>query len=495
MRLKDIFEGMSVTADPALLKTDIKSVTANSKVLKRGDLFVAIEGTRVDGHEFVNEALKKGARACVVNESKIKSFKRGKIVTVRDTRKALSVAAKNFYHSPAEKLKVIGITGTNGKTTSALLVESIFNKSGMPCGVIGTIEYKTGNRRIAAERTTPDALSLNALLDKMLKSGLKAAVMEVSSHALDQKRVDDIFFDVALFTNLTREHLDYHGNLETYFKSKAKIFSRIKARGIAIINNDDNNAKRIREIVKCERITYGLDKDADIAARVKSTEPGGSSFDVKIQKKYAFCINTKLVGLHNVSNILAAIAVGISQGIDKHAIKRGIETVNSIRGRLEAVEKGQDFRIFIDYAHTHDALENVLKFLNHIKRRNIITVFGCGGDRDRTKRPLMGQVAQKLSDFVILTNDNPRNEDPKRIIRDVEGGMERSSGNYIVALDRKKAIEKALKKAKKNDIVLIAGKGHETEQVLADRRISFDDKKIAEGILKTTERPMPSLRG
>lgn len=491
MRLKKLLEGTGASASPYLQKLDINSISASSKNIGKSGLFVAIEGFESDGHKFVAEAFKKGARACIVDKGKRTHFPKGNIVGVNDTRKALSVIAKNFYHSPSTRLRVIGITGTNGKTTTSLLIESIFNARNIPCGVIGTIEHRIGTRRIPARRTTPGAIEINTLLDKMLKAGERAAVMEVSSHALDQKRIDDIFFDTAIFTNFTPEHLDYHGTLERYFRSKAKIFTNLKEGGIAVINADDKMANRIKKAVNQRKITYALREPADVGVKIKKMGPDGSSFIVKLRRKDAFSVDTKLVGLHNISNTLAAAAAGLAQGIGPRAIKNGIERVDSVRGRLEEIraglpvrQAGRNFKVFVDYAHTPNALEMVLSFLNQVKQRRIITVFGCGGDRDRAKRPLMGCAAQSLSDFVIITNDNPRREDPRKIARDIENGMDRKKANYTVLLNRKKAIEKALKKAGFGDIVLIAGKGHETEQVIGNRRVPFDDKRVVEEILK-----------
>ena len=487
MKLKKLLEGTVAKIDSRLSEINIASVCTNSKNAKEGSLFVAIEGLEFDGHKFIKEAFKNGSRAFIVDKRKKTPLPKGDVIRVGDTRKALSVIARNFYHSPSEKLKVIGITGTNGKTTTSLLVESIFKRARIPCGVIGTIEYKIGDACTPAPRTTPDAIGINTLLDTALKAGQRAVVMEVSSHGLDQKRVDDIFFDAAIFTNLTREHLDYHGNLERYFASKVKIFKNLKKNGIAIINADDKKSKLIKKMVSHRKITYALDKTAFVSAKIKKAGLEGSSFIVKLEGKDGFFVNTKLVGLHNISNILAAAATCVAQDIGLRAIKEGIERVHNIRGRLEPVDAGQDFKIFVDYAHTHNALENVLRFLNQIKRKNIITVFGCGGDRDRGKRPLMGRAAQDLSDFVIITDDNPRSEDPRKIARDIERGMDRKNNNFTVLLNRKKAIEKALKKAGIGDIVLIAGKGHETEQIIGKRRLPFDDKRVVEEILGKSE--------
>jgi len=479
MKLKKLLEGVKITGSPCLPEVNITSLSFDSNAVKKGGLFVAIKGLKRDGHKFVKMAFKKGAVICVVNGKSAPGGDR-RLIRVRDTRGALSVISKNFYRSPSEKLKVVGITGTNGKTTASFLIKQIFESSRMPCGVIGTVENSLGKRRIPATMTTPDSLTINALLDKMLRSGLKASVMEVSSHALHQKRVDDIFFDAALFTNITREHLDYHGSMERYFADKIKIFAHLKKHGVAVINFDDERLRRLKKSLRCKCLTYGLNKNADITARPEKIGLDGSSFSVRINKKKAFSVNTKLPGLHNISNILAAIAVSFSQGIDQSAMKKGIEKVCMVRGRLEPVRAGQAFRVFVDYAHTDDALEVVLKFLARVKSGRIITVFGCGGDRDWRKRPIMGRIAQEFSDSVIITNDNPRTENPAKIIRGITGGMDKRKGNYSVVPNRRIAIQNALKKAGKDDIVLIAGKGHEAEQISGKRSVFFDDKKVAE---------------
>ena len=466
--------------DPALAEAQIKSVTSNSKDVVKGSIFVAIEGSVFDGHKFMDEALMKGASAVVVKKGRLKFSGRKNIIETKDTRKALSVIAKNFYHSPSDKLKTVGITGTNGKTTTSYLLESIFKKEGIPCGVLGTIEYRLGDGiAISAARTTPDSIEINKMLDQMVKRDLKAAIMEISSHALDQKRVDDISLDAAVFTNITHEHLDYHGNLENYFKSKARIFSNIKQNGFAVINADDKKAPCIKRMIRHKKITYSLRKSASVTAAIESVTADGSFFSVRIGKKNAFRVNTKLAGVHNISNILAAIAVSTGFKVNPCSIKEGVEAIKHVPGRLERIDNGSGIRIFVDYAHTPDALMNVLKFLRRNKEGHIITVFGCGGDRDRAKRPVMGSVVQKYSDYFIITSDNPRNEDPERIARGIENGIKRDMGNYSIILDRGKAIEAALRKAQKGDIVLIAGKGHEKVQIIGEGRIPFDDKKVA----------------
>jgi len=485
VKLKKVLEGLGLKIPLRLAETGISSVSDDSRHVKKGCLFIAVEGFKRDGHKFVNEAFEKGAACAVVNRRMRVPQRRKDVIKAADTREALSVAAKNFYHSPSEKLKVIGITGTNGKTTTSLLIESIFKAARIPCGVIGTIEYRTGSRAAGAVRTTPGPLEINALLDRMIKNAYTAAVMEVSSHALDQKRAGAIYFDAAVFTNLTREHLDYHGTLKRYFASKVKIFKNLKKSGTAIINADEKFAGLCAKKIKNHRmIRYGFSRNADVSAKILEAGPSGSAFILKIRKERPILIRTPLVGEHNVSNILAAAAAATAQGLDVRVIKNGIESVRSVPGRLEPVKGPQAFRVFVDYAHTHNAMENVLKFLRRVSSGNIITVFGCGGERDRGKRPLMGRSAQKFSDFAVITSDNPRNEDPGRIIREILKGMNKKKRNYCVIPDRKTAIEKAIEQARKGDIVLIAGKGHEKAQAIGGRMIPFDDKNIAGDILK-----------
>ena len=485
MKLKKVLDGLHLNLPARLAETEISGISDDSRGVKKGYLFIAIKGLKHDGHKFIDRALISGAAAVIADKRKHIAQGREKIIEVVNTRKALSQAAQNFYYSPSKKLKVIGITGTNGKTTTSLLIESIFKEARIPCGVIGTIGYKTGSCVLPAARTTPGPLEINALLGKMIKNTLRAAVMEVSSHALNQKRIDGICFDAAIFTNLTHEHLDYHGTLKRYFASKMKIFENLKKDGIAIVNADEKFAASCTESIKNHMvIRYGFGEDADVSAKVLEAGPTGSSFILKMQKQGTIPIRTPLLGMHNISNILAAASAAVSQGVDINAVKRGIENVKNVPGRLEPVKVGQAFRVFVDYAHTHNAMENVLRFLKRVKSGNIITVFGCGGERDRKKRPLMGAVAQKFSDFVVITDDNPRNENPVRITREILKGMNRRRRNYCVVPDRKRAIEKAFEKALAGDTVLIAGKGHEKAQIVGRRELAFDDKKAAEDILR-----------
>jgi len=463
-------------------------IANNSRMVKKGGLFVAIKGEKVDGHDFIEDAVARGASACVVQEDiwrkKGKKIYGAKIIRVPDTHLALAEFAASFYGEPSKKLKMTGITGTNGKTTISFLLDKILTDLGYTTGILGTVVYKIGRKIVPADRTTPDALSLQGLLHEMVKAHTDHAVMEVSSHALDQKRVGSVSFDQAVFTNLTPEHLDYHKTMRDYFMAKAKLFGQIKRNGCACINNDDPYAPALIKQVKARTLTFGIKNKADIYPIDIHSDMNGSRF-VAVFPDKCIMIKTHLIGMHNISNILAALAVCYAGKLKLEHAALSVARFKQPPGRLEAVEAGQDFKVFVDYAHTSDALKNVLSALRpYVKRTKLITVFGCGGDRDRTKRPKMGSVVTRLSDHAVITSDNPRSEDPDDIIDQIKKGISRSRKNYSVIPDRRLAIMSALKKARKGDIVLIAGKGHETEQIVGDKRYKFDDRVVARNILK-----------
>jgi len=482
MKLRYLLNGVKAKPAGKIPDFEIKEIVIDSKKARPGSLFVAIKGASRNGHDFVREAVKKGAASAVVE--KTPRLKGIPYILVEDTKHALAVMASNFYGNPSDKLNIIGITGTNGKTTTAFLSESIFRKAKRKCGVIGTVAYKTGRRFLAAERTTPDALGLNMLLAEMVKSGTDNAVMEVSSHALHQKRVENIKFKTAVFTNLSHEHLDYHGNINQYFLSKSRLFELLRKGGEAVVNADDPMARRLAKRIKGRLLSFGIKKNAAVRARKIHSGLGGSRFEIRTEKRKRIRVETPLIGTHNIYNILAAAAACFANGIGEKDIKAGIEAVRRVPGRLESVKCRGGVNLFVDYAHTDNALLNVLGFLSKMKKRKIITVFGAGGERDTAKRPLMGRAVERFSDFFIITNDNPRGEDPEKIARDIEKGLAKGRKNYRVILDRKLAIKNALEKAKKDDIVLLAGKGHEAYQVIGRRKIPFDDKKIARGVLE-----------
>ncbi len=459
-----------------------RNIASNSKDVKKGDLFIAVKGEHFDGHEFVREAFRRGAVAAIV-ENRASSTKNKKIIEVRDTREELSRLAAEFYDYPSKKMKVIGITGTNGKSTSSFLLDRILTDAGFKTGLIGTIVYKIGKRKIRADRTTPDALRLNNILHQMTGVKTDYAILEISSHALEQKRVNDIYYDMALFTNLTPEHLDYHKDMDVYFKAKARIFNNLKDNGIAILNKDDSRTGILLKEINKKIFTYGINNKADIMATEIESNIKGSSFKV-ITPRGKCLLKTKLLGLHNISNILAAVSMGCVCNLSLRQIQKSIKSFHNMPGRLESIHTRGDFSVFVDYAHTEDALGKVLFTLRSYAEKRIITVFGCGGNRDKSKRPRMGKIATEVSDYTIITNDNPRGELPGEIAKDIEKGINSKGVKYSIILDRKEAIQKALETAQKGDIVLIAGKGHETEQVIGHRRIKFDDREVVRRLLK-----------
>lgn len=461
----------------------VSNITCDSRAVRKGGLFIAVRGYDSDGHKFIKDAIRSGAKA-IVCEKDFKCPKGVKKILVRDTRLAAPAMAADFYGHPSKKLKTVGVTGTNGKTTVTYLIESIIKQSGKEAGVIGTINYRMKDTLTPAKNTTPGPVELQSILAEMLKNGVRYAVMEVSSHSLDQHRVDGVRFDVAIFTNLTREHLDYHGTVGNYLKAKAAIFFALKENGIAVLNCDDEKIASLKRSIKKKVITYGVRKGALVRAIDIRLSMDRSRFTVSTPKG-RLRINARLVGMHNVSNILSAIAAGIALGIRTSAIRKGIEAVSCVPGRLEDVCSGQPFRVLVDYAHTDDALFNVLNVLRQLAapQKNIITVFGCGGNRDRSKRPRMGKVTCRFSDHVVITSDNPRFEDPNAIIDEIEAGIRGKFDNYTVEPDRRSAIEKALNMAGEGDIVIIAGKGHEDYQIVKGKVLPFDDRVVAREIL------------
>ncbi len=502
--LSKLLESVDIIDVRGPVEVAINGVKSDSRKIKKGDIFVAIKGTSTDGHNYIHDALLRGA-ACIVYENPevfqyISGNHQATFVRVSSTSRALSLLAGAFFGFPARKLNLIGITGTNGKTSTAILIENIFKAEGISAGRIGTLGYCWNGQAVDALLTTPDPLVLQRIMNEMLLAGVKSVVMEVSSHALSQNRIWGCYFNAAVFTNLTQDHLDYHGTMENYFRAKALLFlNHIDSNGVAVINLDDPYGVKLLNMIKngkdtdCNVITYGIfNKDAEITASDVVCSPEKTRFRVKISsRKLDVNIETTLLGVLNVYNILAAISVAIGLEVSGvSSIVEGIESTECIRGRLEKVETGSDFSVIVDYAHTPDALEKTLKCIREWTRERLITVFGCGGDRDRTKRPLMAQAASKYSDVVIVTSDNPRTEKPDRIIQDIllgiPGKWTRVHADFLNSdirvytdiVDRKKAIECALSIAKSGDTVVIAGKGHETYQIIGDRKIPFDDRQV-----------------
>ncbi|MEW6101419.1 MAG: UDP-N-acetylmuramoyl-L-alanyl-D-glutamate--2,6-diaminopimelate ligase [Candidatus Omnitrophota bacterium] len=471
---------------------EIRGISCNSKDVQKGFVFVAIKGARQDGNKFIDEALRRGARIIVTEatprslpsvSSRPPSAAKGVLlIQVKDVRLALAKLAAQYYREPSREIKVVGVTGTNGKTTVTYLLEAILKESGYSPAVIGTINYRFQGKVLSSRNTTPGPLELEAMLYNMLKKRIKYCIMEVSSHALDQKRINGVNFHSAIFTNLTQDHLDYHKTLENYFRAKRKLFSLLEAPSFAVINNDDRYAGRIKQATSAAYITYGIEKHSDVMAEDLKFTSRITEFILKYRDK-RFRIKSKLLGKHNVYNLLAAVAWSVREGIEIPVVKSALDKFSSVPGRLEKIPFPGGFSVFVDYAHTEDALENILKTLRLFSKNKVIVVFGCGGERDRSKRPKMGEVVSRLADYAIITNDNPRCEDPEEIIRGIKGGIKRD--NFCVIHDRYEAIKKSLSLACFGDIVLIAGKGHENYQILRDRTIHFDDRETVARCLKS----------
>jgi len=482
MKLNELCSSLKEHKSSDFLEKEIHGITHDSRKVKDGYVFVAIKGHKLDGHSFVTAALDKGASAIVV-EKKIEVTPRVPQIVVTNTRQALASISSRFYGEPSSKMTVVGITGTNGKTTTSYLTKSIIEASGYKTGLIGTIQYQIGKRVIPAQETTPESVEIQSYLSEMLKSNIKYAVIEASSHALSQHRLDGVSFSSAIFTNLSMEHLDYHENIRDYRTEKLKLVKNLSQEAFSILNADHNTSKHFAECTKSKVIWYGMKRSrADVTAEIidMSTNSTRILLNSPWGKKI---INLKLIGKHNIYNALAAAANGLALGFTIDAIKTGIETLSTVPGRLETLNFGQDFEVYVDFAHTHQALQVILSTLRAITKGRIILVFGCGGDRDRKKRPKMGHIAEKYSDVFWITSDNPRSEDPNNIIYEIQKGVSKEA-YFRVQPDRKIAIEEALLEAQKGDVVIIAGKGHEQYQILKNTIIPFDDREVVRQALQ-----------
>lgn len=468
MKLKQLFKDIPVTWK-GNKETEISSLTANSKNAAPGALFLAKRGKAGDGHRFIAEAVAAGASAVLTDT--YDPFLSVVQIIYPDVNSLEPLLAKRFYQDPTEQLSIFGVTGTSGKTTTTFLIKHLLEQEA-PCGLIGTVSWMTGKKVIPATLTTPDHLTLMELFYEMGKDGCKTAIMEVSSHALDQGRVQGISFAAAVYTNLTQDHLDYHHSMEEYAAAKAQLFH---ATEVGIINGDDPWAHVMLQKCTAKVILYGLQAHLDLYASDLELSASGMKFTVHWKGESAH-FKTLLIGRFNIYNILAATAVALTQGQALVDIATRLENFSGVPGRLERVVNQRNLQVFVDYSHKPDALKNVLQTLREFKKGRLITVFGCGGNRDIQKRPQMAAISENLSDVSIVTNDNPRNEDPDEIARQIISGFQHK--NYFVELDRKKAIEQALQMANPDDIVLIAGKGHEAYQIFAHQTIVFDDREI-----------------
>ncbi len=456
-------------------ETAINSVADVSRKVKAGALFVAIPGSNYDGHDFIPDALKRGAN--VVIGEKAMDLGDKTYIRVKDSRKALARSAAWFYGYPGDKLKIIGVTGTSGKTTITYLVRAMLKETGVRSGVIGTVGNVINDKKLPASYTTPGPLRLNQLFMQILEKNLDHVVMEVSSHALKLHRVEGLKFEVGIFTNLTQDHLDFHKTFEDYFYSKQKLFEQSKR---AVINIDDKSGEKLVSIVDIPVWTYGINKNADFMAKNIRITAKGVFYDLIFENK-KYPVFYTVPGLFSVYNSLAALATGIVLGFPIEGLINALTKVKGIPGRFELIKNSQDIIVIVDYAHKPDGLKNVLSTIKEFCTGRIITVFGCGGDRDRGKRPIMAKISSKLSDYTIITSDNPRNENPETIIKQIESGI--IGNNYEKITDRRKAIKKAISMARKGDAVLIAGKGHENYQILGDKTIHLDDKEVAKEYL------------
>jgi UDP-N-acetylmuramoyl-L-alanyl-D-glutamate--2,6-diaminopimelate ligase len=484
MKLGELLRGVPTLEAGADAAAEITSLAYDSRRVERGTLFFAIQGEKADGHNFVASALERGAVA-IVSERPAPAELASRWVQVPRIRRALSDVGREFFGKPDFRLLLVGITGTNGKTTTAFLLESILRAAGMPAGLFGTIEYRLGERTVSAVNTTPESLDLLSYFAELVNTGARVAVLEASSHALAQERLWGFRFSAAVFTNLTRDHLDFHKDFDHYFEAKRRLFEGLGTPPpeLAVINVDDPWGVRLLQVPNPRRITYGMNSGADVKPKQFTQKLTGLHATL-LTPAGKLEIDSRLVGKANLANILAATATAIGLGVPVEKIQEGIALLAAVPGRFERIDEGQPFLLVVDYAHTDDALRNVLKTARELTRDRLIVVFGCGGDRDRTKRPLMGEAAGSLADVVVLTSDNPRSEDPILIINDALVGLQKTGIPYTAEVDREVAIRKALETAREGDVVVLAGKGHETYQVLKDRTIPFDDREVARRLLR-----------
>lgn len=458
---------------------DIKKLCYSTNDIEEDSLFFCIVGLNVDGHTFIEKAIKSGAKAIVASKE-VNLDSDITIIKVNDTREAMSTISSNFYDNPSDKVDVIGITGTNGKTTSTFMIKSILEASNRKTSLLGTIYNIIGDRKEEAKRTTPESQDLQALFKDMVDDNSDSCIMEVSSHSLDLKRVYGVNFKVGIFTNLTQDHLDYHEDMENYFEAKMKLFENS---GCSVINIDDEYGKKAKAILGEKAFTYGLSEEADIYASNINISSEGASFRIHYNNQVEDIL-LHLPGRFNIYNALGCIGASICLGISLKDIKTGLDNLKAVPGRSEKFNFKKGFTVIIDYAHTPDGLENILSSTKEYTKGRLIALFGCGGDRDKTKRPLMGKAAGSISDLCIVTSDNPRSEDPNEIIKDIIPGVKESGCDYVIIEGRKEAIKYAIDNAEKDDVVVIAGKGHETYQILKNETIHFDEKEIVQEFLK-----------
>ncbi len=488
MTLRDLLHGVTATPVSAV---PIAGLAAHSKQVRRGDLFVAMPGSSADGHAFIEEAIQRGAAAIVAERLPAQMPRACPCVVVRDAREALAVIAEKFYGHPTQRLRLLGVTGTNGKTTITYLMKAILEAAGERVGLLGTIVYQIGERAVPSTNTTPGTLELQRYFAQMVAEGIHWCAMEVSSHALAQGRIARLGFDAAVYSNLGSDHLDYHKTIEAYAAAKRRLFDHVDAEGYAVVNVDDEFGRTLAQTMPNRTIlTYGIEQAAQVQAR--NVECSWDGISLVLSTPWGVIpVSTPLLGRHNAYNIVAAATVLLRSGIAPGAIQEGLKALPYVPGRLERVPNDAGIQILIDYAHTADALRLVLLSLRELTRGRLIAVFGCGGSRDESKRPIMGRMAGLLADYAILTSDNPRAETPQDIIRQIQSGLPPTFQSYQIVPDREQAIATALTMAQPNDTVLIAGKGHETYQVFEHVAVPFSDRDVVERVLST--RPSVAL--
>ena len=490
MKLKEMLVGLEGLKAKGDLDVEIKGISSNSKELKEGDLFVAIKGFEVDGHKFVNDAIEKGASAIIIEEGcDLKSFdvpKELSVVMAKDTRKALAIVSSNFYGNPSKKFKLIGVTGTKGKTTTTFMIKEILEKAGKKVGLIGTIAtYINGKKLKDSDRTTPESLELQQLFSQMVKEGVEVVVMEVSSQSLKLHRVDGCEFDIVLFTNFSEDHIspNEHPDMQDYFNSKLKLFEMCK---VGIVNTDDLHGAKIPKLFPDSQITtYGIDNYANVLAKDITITNSYVDFRVKITDRNER-VKTCIPGRFSVYNSLAAICVAQKFGVTSEVVKQALLEVR-VPGRSEMVDNKLEIPIMIDYAHSPESLQNILQAVKSYTRGKVISVFGCGGDRDSSKRPIMGEISGRIADYTFITSDNPRTEEPKKIVEQIEEGIKKTKGKYSVVVDRTEAIKQAIKMATKRDIIVLAGKGHEPYQEICGKKHPFDERIIVRELIEELE--------
>ncbi len=485
-KLSEVFQGVETALPAGASSLEIRQVSCDSRKVRPGALFFALHGAKADGNTFIQDALKRGAVAIASEEPAPGTIPAGVVwIQVREARKALGITAANFLGHPANALQLVAVTGTNGKTTTTSVVDAIVKASGAKTGLFGTIAYHTPLGDYPAPNTTPESVDLQGFFAEIRDAGGAYAVLEASSHSLAMDRLWGCHFQAAVFTNLTREHMDFHKTFEDYFAAKKRLFEGTGAGApeVAVLNADDEFGQRLAGLAK-KTVTYGLESDADITTKKFQLTFDGLMFTAHTPNGRVHVVS-RLVGRINVYNILAAIGAAQALDLSNDVIENGIRNLESVSGRFQRIDLGQPFLVIVDYAHTDDALENLIRTARELNPKGrIITLFGCGGEKDRTKRPVMGEVTGRLSDLTILSSDNPRSEDPLKIISDLIVGLQKTAGKYLIEPDREKAISMAMEEARSGDIVLLAGKGHENYQILADRTIAFDDREMARRALR-----------